>query len=654
MSNTQALALFSELCTQPPGAWSARLQGVPQAVAELALQLLEADRTGLTQGFEAAVLQELEPPERLGDFELGQELGRGGMGQVYAATQQSLGRPAVVKVLHPWLLNQRGRGLFRHEARVLAGLCHPAIPKLLASGQAGGLVWMAMQRVPGRPPTRLDRPAFLRIVEALAYAHSRGVLHLDLKPGNLLVGPEGEFVVDFGLAAAVGSQVLRAGTEGWQAPEQQSQTPCPRMDVHALGKLGMALLAHGGEDPVLQRAAHLDPQERYADAGALLEALGGTLHPLPELPPTSAAALLEARITALEEMDAVPQRAGLAALDAELGARLNGSTLPEESALRGRLMALREIQGAARRMEVQSRHALSAATHAPSPQQEALAHLVQAEFHTQRGDTEDSVFHRVAAERLAAEGSVEAGRLLGLEGLDLMQHGDSVGAASKLQQAASLGYWRASVLLAQTLAFQKRIDEALEVLHAHLQGLPPNQHAAQAVGLLSIGQTLHWARDYPAALESLEAGLRLRVPGAPAEDPQEEALLRRWQASTLLRLSREDEAVEAATRGLSLARGGPHEASLSRQLGAALGKAGRWEEAVAVVEDAVAYRRAHPGRPWMLLEAVRTLAEAHIELGRFPEARAALDEAWALCDAVQAPPEDNTRRFLRGLEERLP
>lgn len=245
----------------------------------------------------------------------GDILGEGGMAVVQRAADRSLERDVALKVLKP-----RGadEGLeqyylrayaFRREAALTASLEHPAIPPVYDIGRVEGRPAFTMQRLSGRP---LDacvrsehRPAIalvellLRAVEAIAFAHSRGIVHRDLTPANILVADFGAvYVLDWGVAARIGEGGgVGVGTPAWMAPEQATGTPAdPRMDVFAIGALLHLVLTGQGPRPDPSRPGHLDldrlcdrqvprglaavvrrclsePAQRYADAGAVVAEL---------------------------------------------------------------------------------------------------------------------------------------------------------------------------------------------------------------------------------------------------------------------------------------------------------------------------------------------------------------------------------------------
>lgn len=199
-------------------------------------------------------------------LEMERELGRGGMGVVYAVRDPKLDRRVALKVLHAGR-DQAERLLA--EARVIARLEHPGIPPVYETGTlADGRVFYTMRLVEGR---RLDQALtpelslserlrlFQQITDAVAHAHAQGIAHRDLKPANILVGAFGEVLVMDWAVRQVG------GTPGWSAPEKAE--PSPLADIYSLGRLLEALLP-AGSPPALRsiavRASQEDPAARYA------------------------------------------------------------------------------------------------------------------------------------------------------------------------------------------------------------------------------------------------------------------------------------------------------------------------------------------------------------------------------------------------------
>ncbi len=214
-----------------------------------------------------------EPPERLdrvGQYRLTAEIARGGMGVVFKAYDEKLHRDVAVK-----LLQQRFRDdaalcqRFENEALLTSRLQHPCIVPIYDCGQADdNRPYFAMKLIDGKalgdvlsivPQSQLDRSRLLKIFEqvcqALAYAHSQGALHLDLKPANIMIGSFGEVhAMDWGLARmwsqpaleemnnVLHSSVIKAvsvfGTAAYMSPEQaRGEQLCPRTDIFGLGAL---------------------------------------------------------------------------------------------------------------------------------------------------------------------------------------------------------------------------------------------------------------------------------------------------------------------------------------------------------------------------------------------------------------------------------
>ena len=193
-------------------------------------------------------------------YELESEIGRGGLGVVYAAWDRQLDRRVALKVLDSALAG---------EAQLIARLEHPSIVPIYETGTLpDGRAFYAMKLVAG---ARLDRYAAgaasvgerLRVVrrvgEALAFAHARGVIHRDLKPQNVMVGEFGEvYVMDWGVEAV-------AGTPAFRAPEARLDE---RSDIYSFGALLLFMLPKDGPAAlraIAAKAMRADPAARYAD-----------------------------------------------------------------------------------------------------------------------------------------------------------------------------------------------------------------------------------------------------------------------------------------------------------------------------------------------------------------------------------------------------
>jgi serine/threonine-protein kinase len=190
----------------------------------------------------------------LGDaYQIERELTGGGMSRVFVAREHALGREVVIKVLPRELAAGMNRERFRREVQLAARLSHPYIVPLLHAGEAGELLWFTMPFIPGESLRhRLERggPLPVRdtlvmlhdVVEALAYAHARGVVHRDIKPANIMYDPETEAVkvTDFGIARITDSSRTKTGmvlgTPSFMSPEQLAGHKIEgRSDLFSLG-----------------------------------------------------------------------------------------------------------------------------------------------------------------------------------------------------------------------------------------------------------------------------------------------------------------------------------------------------------------------------------------------------------------------------------
>ena len=329
-------ALFDALSPLPAAERDAELarqqQIDPALAAEVRSLLAAGDRAG---GFLQSpvwadrpdLLRENDAPlvgQEVGPYHIGEVIGRGGMGVVYAAEDKRLGRLVALKALPPSVSEDRvARERLSREARAAAMLAHPGVATVYSLEEIDGHVFIASELVRGHTlreelaagplpeATLIDTLA--QIADALDAAHSRGIVHRDLKPENVLRDATGRIkIVDFGLARPVAptSPGLTAagtflGTPGYMAPEQlRGQAVDARADVFAFGVMAYELASghhpFGQGDPasllervvadappltldvqpaalgpVIRRCLRANPLERYQSAGEIVAALRG-------------------------------------------------------------------------------------------------------------------------------------------------------------------------------------------------------------------------------------------------------------------------------------------------------------------------------------------------------------------------------------------
>lgn len=208
-------------------------------------------------------------PSPFGNYELGTLLGEGGMGIVLEAREISLDRPVAIKLIRDQALAGPAEiGRFKNEARTLARLKHPHIVDIFEVGEVGTRLYYSMEKLEGGSlSTRLreSKPApaeaariAAAVADAMSHAHGQGVIHRDLKPGNILFDRRGEVKVsDFGLSktaqggAALTSTNVILGTEGYMSPEQAGGSSVgPGTDVYSLGAVLYEMLT-GRPPPVV-------------------------------------------------------------------------------------------------------------------------------------------------------------------------------------------------------------------------------------------------------------------------------------------------------------------------------------------------------------------------------------------------------------------
>jgi serine/threonine protein kinase len=214
---------------------------------------------------------------RLGPYEIVAPLGAGGMGEVYKARDTRLGRTVAIKILSPALSRDPDfRARFDREAQTISRLSHPHICTLFDVGKELDVDYLVLEYLDGQTLAELCRKGplpvaraialGLEICDALAAAHRAGVLHRDLKPGNIMLTPSGVKLLDFGLAKAMSGAASAGpaqsvatittpltgrgtilGTSQYMAPEQYEGRPADaRSDIWAFGCVLYEMIAGAG------------------------------------------------------------------------------------------------------------------------------------------------------------------------------------------------------------------------------------------------------------------------------------------------------------------------------------------------------------------------------------------------------------------------
>ncbi len=294
----EALTLFEQALDMPPAERATWIEAKTEGRLELrarvtALVSADSSEKVRTAGAFAAIEAEAVP-SRVGAYRVTELIGRGGMGAVYLAERDAgdFSRTVAIKIIKPGIFSPDLVERFQRERQTLASLTHPNIARLYDGGETEtGSPYIVMEYVDGAPllqwaeerkAARAERlRIFTDICDAVAFAHSRLVVHRDLTPANVLVTADGVAkLIDFGIArptddgARDGAVAALTMTPGYAAPERVTGAPVTTSaDIFSLGRLLDEFLVPKRNDnelrAIVARACAPDPQDRYPSVDAL-------------------------------------------------------------------------------------------------------------------------------------------------------------------------------------------------------------------------------------------------------------------------------------------------------------------------------------------------------------------------------------------------
>lgn len=640
------------------------------AMAGMVREMIEADQQSASLGELDAAVQHAakiaihgvksEIPKRLGPYEIQREIGSGGMGTVYLATRadDQYRKQAAVKLIHRGMTFPGGIERFLQERQILANLDHPYIARMIDGGAApDGRPYLILDYVEGQTIDAhcashklnvADRcRLFLKVCDAVAYAHQNLIVHRDMKPANILVTAEGTpKLLDFGIAkllgASPGEQMTRTAlgmmTPEYASPEQVRGLPVTTaVDVYALGAILFELLAgrpaHSFTsysatelvrviceqevesvsrvaseriptdlDKIVHKAMAKDPRDRYQSAEQLAEDIRRHLDRLPVLARGNSATY---RARKFLQRNWVP----VAAVVATIVSLLGGVMVARNQAIEAQRMRL--IAETERRNAEQSMR--TATEQRGVAQQNAREANAQRERADQRYQQARTLIHRFLFDIDKAiqdlPGTSEARRVVAktaLEYLDGMTR-DSLSDRNILHELA-VAYERVGDL--QGSPVRPSLNDFAGALTSYRKALRIRENLGldspgARAGLMdlhaSIGMALRNLNKRPESGESFAAGLRLWTPTAPDRHLRIAAanlFNQRAELNSVMTRSKESIADYRQAEHILSSLAGPGNAETSRSLalvrmhlGEELCRAGNYPEGLPFLRQSLAAAR---------------------------------------------------------------
>ncbi len=268
----------------------------------------------------------MDHPERIDEYKILGEISRGGMGIVFRGQDENLDRPVAMKMLPAeFFSNEQHKKRFNLEAQIVANLDHANIMRIYAYKMVEGGVWIVMELLTGellsdrikrgKIPPKEAADILEQLAKALHYAHSKGIVHRDIKPGNVMIDPKGVVkLMDFGIARdqerSEDLHLTQAGTilgtPKYMSPEQFTGEPIdPRSDIYSLGVMAYEMLS--GDLPFQGKTLHEVAYKHMHEAPPLIrKAIPGIPKELEQFVQQSLEKKKEKRLQTLDKLQLAP------------------------------------------------------------------------------------------------------------------------------------------------------------------------------------------------------------------------------------------------------------------------------------------------------------------------------------------------------------